>query len=85
MPKIIKGDVFLMKKKENQILGELDYEEFHNFLDSRVFEIHNMLLVDKESYKLYFTKFYNYLKQGFEKEEVRTYPVRFKFTVSGTV
>ena len=62
------------------LLGDLDFEEFHNFLNSRVFLVHDMLLVDKENYKMYFKKFYNYLKQGFEKEEVRTYPVKFKFT-----
>ena len=61
-------------------LGELDFEEFYNFLDTRTFLVHDMLLVDKENYKMYFTKFYNYLKQGFEKEEVRTHLVKFKFT-----
>ena len=63
-----------------QELGELDFNEFYNFLDTRVFLVHDMLLVDKDSYKMYFNKFYNYLKQGFEKYEVRTHPVKFKFT-----
>lgn len=61
-------------------LGEIDYDEFCNFLDSQVFLVHDMLLADIENYEMYFKKFYDYMKQGFEKPEVRKHPIHFKFT-----
>ena len=64
---------------KEEIVGELDWKEFDSFL-SQVFILQDMILVDKENYKIYFDKFYTYMKQGFEKEEIRTYPVKFKFT-----
>ena len=63
-----------------QCLPELDYTEFTEFLGSQIFTVQDMLLVDEESYSMYFKKFYTYMKQGFEIREVRTYPVKFKFT-----
>lgn len=63
-----------------QCLPELDYTEFTEFLGSQIFTVQDMLLVDEESYSMYFKKFYTYMKQGFEQKEVRTYPVKFKFT-----
>lgn len=63
-----------------EVLGDLDYEEFCDFLDSQVFSVHDQLMVDKESYKMYFNKFYTYMKQGFERKEVRTHPIKFRFT-----
>lgn len=65
-----------------QILEELDFQEFKTFLDSQVFLVHDMLLADKSNFKMYYKKFYTYMKQGFERREVRTYPIKFKFTSS---
>lgn len=66
--------------EDEERLEDLDYEEFCTFLDSQVFSVHDQLLVDKESYKMYFNKFYTYMKQGFERPEVRTHPIYFRFT-----
>lgn len=67
---------------KQEILQDLDYEEFCNFLDSQVFIVHDMLLVDKKNFKMYYKKFYTYMKQGFERKEVRTHKVKYKFTSS---
>lgn len=63
-----------------KIVPELDFEEFKTFLDSQVFSVHDMLLADEDNFNMYFDKFYTYMKQGFEREEVRTYPIKFRFT-----
>jgi hypothetical protein len=61
-------------------MNDQEYQEFCDFLDPQVFIVHDMLMVDKENYKLYFKKFYNYMKQGFEEEKVRKHMVKYKFT-----
>ena len=66
---------------KEEIVGELDWKEFDSFL-GQVFILQDMILVDKENYKIYFDKFYTYMKQGFEKPEVRLHPVKFKFSSS---
>ena len=71
---------FKVSRSVEEDLGEIDYEEFCNFLDSQVFLVHDMLLADVENYEMYFKKFYDYMKQGFERPEVRKHPIRFKFT-----
>lgn len=65
---------------KKKILQDLNYEEFCKFLDSQVFLVHDMLLADSRNFRMYYKKFYRYMKQGFEREEVRTHPVKFKFT-----
>ena len=70
---------FKVSRSVEEDLGEIDYEEFCNFLDSQVFLVHDMLLADVENYEMYFKKFYDYMKQGFERPEVRKHPIRFKF------
>ena len=57
-----------------------EYKQFCEFLDSQVFSVHDQLLVDKENYKMYFKKFYNYMKAGFELPEVRKHPIKFRFS-----
>ena len=64
----------------NNELPPVDFEEFKTFLDSQVFSVHDMLLADEDNFNMYFDKFYTYMKQGFEREEVRTYPIKFRFT-----
>lgn len=71
---------FKVTKSNDAMLGEIDYDEFCEFLDSQVFLVHDMLLADIENYNMYFNKFYTYMKQGFERPEVRKHPIRFKFT-----
>ena len=71
---------FKVSISQDEKLGEINYKEFCNFLDSQVFLVHDMLLADKENYKMYFKKFYDYMKQGFERPEVRKHPIKFKFT-----
>lgn len=71
---------FKVTRTKDECLGEINYEEFCNFLDSQIFLVHDMLLADLENYEMYFKKFYDYMKQGFEREEVRKHPIRFKFT-----
>ena len=45
-----------------------------------MFLVHDMLRADLENYEMYFNKFYTYMKQGFERPEVRKHPIHFKFT-----
>lgn len=71
---------FRVTRTDDEDLGEIDYDEFCRFLDSQVFLIHDMLLADIENYEMYFSKFYDYMKQGFERPEVRKHPIKFKFT-----
>lgn len=61
-------------------MEEREFKEFCEFLDSQTFIVHDMLLVDKENFNLYFKKFYNYMKQGFEDPLVRKHLVKYKFT-----
>ena len=70
----------MSRNKDKHNVGELDFEEFKNFLDSQVFSVHDMLLIDIENYNMYYNKFYRYMKQGFERKEVRTYPIKYTFT-----
>ena len=71
---------FRVTRSKEAALGEIDYEEFCDFLDSQVFLVHDMLLADLENYAMYFKKLYNYMKQGFERPEVRKHPIHYKFT-----
>ena len=70
---------FRVEHNKESKIGEINYEEFCNFLDSQVFLVHDMLLADIENYEMYFKKFYDYMKQGFERPEVRKHPIQFKF------
>ena len=66
-----------MSKKEQ--LGEINYEEFDNYLNNTIHIVHE-ILKEKKSFKACFKKLYNYMKQGFEKPEVRKHPLKYKFT-----
>jgi hypothetical protein len=60
-------------------LGEIDYPSFHKRLEETVFIVHE-IMQDKKHFKPVFKELYNYMKQGFEKPEVRKHPLKFKFT-----
>ena len=65
-------------KPNDEDLGEINYPEFHEFLENRVFIVRDVLK-SKKSFNKTFKILYDYLKQGFEKEEVRKHPLKFKF------
>ena len=68
-----------MKMKKEECLGDIDYPLFHKRLDETVFIVHECL-DSMSSYRKLFTELYNYMKQGFEKPEVRKHPLKYKFT-----
>ena len=65
--------------KNDETLGELDYAEFHDYLENTVFIVHEVMRT-KKTFKTVLEKLYNYMKQGFEREEVRKHPLKFTFT-----
>ena len=64
--------------ESEELLGDIDYQAFHERLESTVFVVHN-ILSSKKSFKRTFKELYDYMKQGFEKPEVRKHPLRFRF------
>lgn len=68
-----------MGKKHDDSLGDIDYDKFHKRLTRTVFIVHE-IMQDKESFKETFNELYDYMKQGFEKPEVRKHPLKFRFT-----
>ena len=62
----------------SKILGDINYEEFHEYLENNIHIVHD-ILKEKKSFKACFNKLYDYMKQGFEKPEVRKHPLKYKF------
>ena len=59
-------------------LGELDFPAFHDRLENHVFVVRDILKSDK-SFNRTMKELYDYMKQGFERVEVRTHPLKFRF------
>ena len=68
-----------MQLKVEKNVGDIDYPLFHARLSDTVFIIQD-IFKDKKSYKELVTELYTYMLQGFERKEVRTHLVQFKFT-----
>ena len=68
-----------MGKKHDNSLGDIDYPEYDSYLNDTVFIVHDIMKTKKD-FKKIFNRLYDYMKQGFEKPEVRKHPLRFKFT-----
>ena len=66
---------------KNDETGELNFAEFHNRLTNHVFIVHEFMK-SKKSFKIVYHELYTYMKQGFEKPEVRKHPLKFKFTIN---
>lgn len=67
----------MSKKDEN--VGELNWAEYDNYLNTHVFII-NEIMESKKTYKACFNELYTFMKQGFEKAEVRKHELKFKFS-----
>lgn len=61
-------------------LGDINYDEFDSYLNNTIHIVHE-ILKEKKTFKSCFKKLYNYMKQGFEKPEVRKHPLKYKFTL----
>lgn len=70
-----------MKEIDDEKLGDIDYPEFHKHLTDTIYIVRKVMET-KRSYKETYDKLYTYMKQGFEKPEVRKHPLKFKFTSS---
>lgn len=64
--------------KEDELLGEIDFPAFHDRLENTIFIVRD-ILSDIKVYKNNLCELYDYMKQGFEKDEVRKHPLKFKF------
>ena len=60
-------------------VGTIDYKEFDEYLNNKIFVVQEICQT-KKSHKQCLKKLYLYMKQGFEREEVRRHPLHFKFT-----
>ena len=60
-------------------VGEINYPEFHQYLTETVFIIQEEMETMKKAKALH-DKLYQYMKEGFERYEVRNHPVNFKFS-----
>ena len=69
----------LMNRHEDDTLGELDYAKFDKYLNEKIFIIHD-ICNSKKTFRAQFHEFYNFMKQGFERPEVRKHPLQYKFT-----
>ena len=59
-------------------LGPLDYPMFHDRLENNVFIVREILKSDG-TFNETMKELYDYMKQGFERKEVRTHPLKFRF------
>ena len=70
----------IYKEKDNE-LGKLDYEKYDEYLNSTIFQVRK-ICSDKNDYKTTFKLLYRFMKQGFEKKEVRTHPLKYTYSDS---
>lgn len=68
-----------MLSYKEELVGDINYPQFDAYLNNTVFVVHNVMAT-KHSFKQTLRELYRYMKQGFERPEVRKHPLRFKFT-----
>lgn len=64
--------------KRDKFLGEINYKEFDEYLNNTVFIV-KQICFNKKTHKECLRNLYDFMKQGFEKKEVRTHPLMYKF------
>lgn len=64
---------------KEEIVGDINYADYDAYLNETIFEVHD-IVANKKHWKEVFNRLYTYMKQGFEKVEVRKHLVNFRFT-----